>query len=121
MLNDNSEDVVGATNEDWAEVEICLVLLGLLLTLCYLAVAQTEAGKSVIASRTAEVEGTKIQYLTYGHGPAVILPHGYTQTSRMWRPIIPLLARKFNVIAPDLPIIAGSILVGGDVDYRQNA
>ena len=61
-----------------------------------------------IASRDATVDGVKLHYLTAGHGPAVILLHGYTQTSRMWRPIVPLLAEKFTVIAPDLPGIGDS-------------
>src|SRR5437870_9529709 len=61
-----------------------------------------------IVSRTAEVDGVQLNYLTAGHGPAVILLHGYTQTSRMWKPIIPLLASKFTVIAPDLPGIGDS-------------
>ena len=56
------------------------------------------APENGIASRDATVEGAKLHYLTAGHGPAVILLHGYTQTSRMWRPIIPLLAKKFTVI-----------------------
>src|SRR5438128_7135455 len=66
------------------------------------------APENEIASRDATVEGVKLHYLTAGHGPAVILLHGYTQTSRMWRPIIPLLAKKFTVIAPDLPGIGDS-------------
>jgi len=61
-----------------------------------------------IVSRTADIDGVKLHYLTAGRGPAVILLHGYTQTSRMWRPIIPLLAQKFSVIAPDLPGIGDS-------------
>jgi pimeloyl-ACP methyl ester carboxylesterase len=61
-----------------------------------------------IASRTANVDGVQLHYLTAGNGPAVLLLHGYTQTSRMWRPIIPLLAEKFTVIAPDLPGIGDS-------------
>jgi len=41
-----------------------------------------------------------------GHGSAtVILLHGFAETSRMWRPIIPSLAEKFTVIAPDLPAL----------------
>jgi YVTN family beta-propeller protein len=36
----------------------------------------------------------QLHYLTAGRGPALILLHGYTQTSRMWSPIIPLLAEK---------------------------
>jgi pimeloyl-ACP methyl ester carboxylesterase len=38
----------------------------------------------------------------------VILLHGYTQTSRMWRPLIPKLTGKFTVVAPDLPGIGES-------------
>src|SRR5438477_4186994 len=66
------------------------------------------APENEIASRAATVGGVKLHYLTAGHGPTVILLHGYTQTSRMWRPIIPLLAKKFTVIAPDLPGIGNS-------------
>jgi pimeloyl-ACP methyl ester carboxylesterase len=69
---------------------------------------ESEAGKSTIASRTAAAEGANLHYLTAGAGPTVILLHGYTQTSRMWIPIIPLLAERFTVIAPDLPGIGDS-------------
>ena len=65
-------------------------------------------GAPEIASRSAKVDDLELHYLTAGHGPAVILLHGYTQTSRMWRPIIPLLAERFTVITPDLPGIGDS-------------
>ena len=65
------------------------------------------------ASRFARIEGKKIHYLTAGQGRAVILLHGYTQTSRMWRPLIERLKEKFTVIAPDLPGI-------GDSDVPKN-
>ena len=74
-----------------------------------------------IASRSAEVDGVKLHYLTSGHGPAVILLHGYTQTSRMWRPIIPLLAEKFTVIAPDLPGIGDSEIPKDGLDMKMAA
>ncbi len=61
-----------------------------------------------IVSRTAKVDAVELHYLTAGRGPAVVLLHGYTQTSRMWRPIIPMLAQNFTVIAPDLPGIGDS-------------
>src|SRR5258705_13703044 len=61
-----------------------------------------------IATRTAVADGVKLQYLTAGHGPAILLLHGYAETSRMWRPLIPRLASSFTVIAPDLPGIGGS-------------
>jgi len=47
------------------------------------------------------VDEVKLHYLTAGNGPTVILIHGYAETSRMGKPIIPLLAQKFTVIAPD--------------------
>jgi pimeloyl-ACP methyl ester carboxylesterase len=74
-----------------------------------------------IASRYAIVEGVKLHYLTGGHGPAVILLHGYTQTSRMWTPIIPLLAKKFTVIAPDLPGIGDSEIPKNGLDMKTAA
>ncbi len=92
-----------------------LTQLVLLLTLT--ASAQT----STIASRFADVNGLKLHYLTSGHGPAVILLHGYAQNSRMWRPLMPLLADKFTVIAPDLPGIGDSEVPKGDVDMKSAA
>ncbi len=81
------------------------------------ASAQTEP----IASRTSRVNGVELHYLTAGRGPAVILLHGYTQTSRMWRPIIPLLAAKFTVIAPDLPGIGDSAIPADGLDMKNAA
>lgn len=51
----------------------------------------------------------------------MILLHGYTQTSRMWRPIIPLLAGKFTVIAPDLPGIGDSEIPKNGLDMKTAA
>jgi pimeloyl-ACP methyl ester carboxylesterase len=74
-----------------------------------------------IASHTVPIEGVKLHYLTAGHGPTLILLHGYTQTSRMWRPIIPPLAEKFTVIAPDLPGIGGSAIPKDGLDMKTAA
>jgi pimeloyl-ACP methyl ester carboxylesterase len=74
-----------------------------------------------IASQSAEVNGVKLHYLKTGRGPAVILLHGYTQTSRMWRPIMPLLAEKFTVIAPDLPGIGDSEIPKSGLDMKSAA
>jgi len=78
-------------------------------------------GQSAIQARDGLVDGVKLHYLTAGHGPVVILLHGYTQTSRMWRPIIPLLAQKFTVIAPDLPGIGDSDIPASGLDMKNAA
>jgi pimeloyl-ACP methyl ester carboxylesterase len=74
-----------------------------------------------IVSRTADIDGVKLHYLTAGHGPTVILLHGFAENSRMWRPIIPLLAEKFTVIAPDLPGIGDSGIPADKIDMETSA
>jgi pimeloyl-ACP methyl ester carboxylesterase len=83
--------------------------------------AKSSAQPEAIASRMLQVDGIKLHYLTAGHGPAVILLHGYTQTSRMWRPIIPRLAEKFTVLAPDLPGIGDSEIPKDGLDMKTAA
>ena len=84
-------------------------------------VAQTHSGAAAIESKFATVDGTRIHYLSAGHGPTVILLHGYTQTSRMWRPLIPKLTDKFTVIAPDLPGIGESDIPKDGLDMKTAA
>jgi magnesium chelatase accessory protein len=38
-----------------------------------------------------------------GHGPALLLLHGTGSGTHSWRRLLPLLAERFSVIAPDLP------------------
>ena len=54
---------------------------------------------------TASVNDTTIHYLTAGDrsNPAVVLLHGFTQTSHLWaKDVIPALAKRYFIIAPDL-------------------
>src|ERR1700736_3332620 len=74
-----------------------------------------------IDSGTAKIDNVELYYLTAGKGPAVILLHGYAETSRMWKPIIPLLAEKFTVIAPDLPGIGDSSIPTSKIDMITSA
>jgi pimeloyl-ACP methyl ester carboxylesterase len=80
-----------------------------------------ESSNKNMASRTVEIDGVQLHYITAGHGPTVILLHGYAETSRMWRPIIPLLAEKFTVIAPDLPGIGDSAIPANGLDMKTSA
>ena len=97
-------------------------ILFLVLFLCAFP-KNAEAAKPSenVASHTAVVDGLKIHYLTAGSGPTVILLHGYTQTSRMWRPLIPRLADKFTIIAPDLPGIGDSDIPKDGSDMKTAA
>src|SRR5262245_41738599 len=96
-------------------------LLALVVGASSPAKAQTDPGPSAIASRFAQVEGLKLHYLAAGKGPTVILLHGYAETSRMWRPLIPRLAGNFSVIAPDLPGIGDSDIPRDGLDMKTAA
>src|ERR1700730_14924593 len=97
------------------------VLLGFVFALAFHASAFCGAEPDGISSRKATIDNVEIHYLTAGQGPAVILLHGYAETSRMWRPIIPLLAKKFTVIAPDLPGIGDSAIPSDKIDMITSA
>jgi len=61
------------------------------------------ADAQTIESRFAEVNGLRMHYLIAGSGgSAVILLHGYAQSSHMWRPLMKALGKTHLVIAPDL-------------------
>ncbi len=60
--------------------------------------------KADIAPRChrTEVNGIRLFYRSAGEGPPVLLLHGFPETSYAWRKVIPLLAKDYTVIAPDL-------------------
>jgi pimeloyl-ACP methyl ester carboxylesterase len=52
--------------------------------------------------------GAVVHYVRGGKGEPVVLVHGFGETARMWRPLMPTLAKEYTVLAPDLPGLAGS-------------
>src|ERR1700694_838472 len=87
----------------------------------FLTTAPSQTANNTIASRSAEIDGAKLHYWTAGHGPPLILLHGYAETSLMWKPIIPALAKRFTVIAPDLPGIGDSDIPADGLDVKSAA
>jgi pimeloyl-ACP methyl ester carboxylesterase len=51
----------------------------------------------------AEVNGLSIAYARAGHGPVLVLLHGFLFDSRIWRPQLEGLSTHFTVIAWDAP------------------
>jgi pimeloyl-ACP methyl ester carboxylesterase len=58
-----------------------------------------------IAYRTADVDGLTVFYREAGPvgAPALVLLHGFPSASHQFRELIPLLADRFHIVAPDLP------------------
>ena len=48
------------------------------------------------------LHGHRVFYRSAGDGPVVVLVHGITSTSATWANVLPYLAERFTVIAPDL-------------------
>src|SRR6185312_895631 len=55
--------------------------------------------------QTVRVDGVNLFYREAGpaNAPVVLLLHGFPTSSHMYRNLIPLLADRYRVIAPDLP------------------
>jgi magnesium chelatase accessory protein len=54
-------------------------------------------------SRFVVAGGLRWHVQVTGEGPVVLLVHGTAASTHSWRDLAPLLARRFTVVAPDLP------------------
>ncbi|MES2194595.1 MAG: alpha/beta hydrolase [Pseudomonadota bacterium] len=69
------------------------------------SVSELRSTRRSISYRSVEVQGLDIFYREAGptHAPTVLLLHGFPSSSRMWEPLLPLLADRYHLIAPDYP------------------
>ncbi|HEY2210747.1 MAG TPA: alpha/beta fold hydrolase, partial [Bradyrhizobium sp.] len=60
---------------------------------------------TTVKYRTADVDGFKVFFREAGppDAPTLLLLHGFPSASHMFRDLIPLLADRFHLVAPDLP------------------
>jgi len=60
---------------------------------------------SQVRYKTAQIQGVSVFYREAGpaDAPAVLLLHGFGASSHMFRDLIPTLAKRYRVVAPDLP------------------
>jgi pimeloyl-ACP methyl ester carboxylesterase len=96
------------------------------LALCAAALTAPAAAFPVdfgpgFSTRSVIVDGCAVSLTVGGHGPAVVLLHGYAEDSRMWKPLAIALAPRFTVIAPDLPGIGNSCIPSSGIDMSQSA
>lgn len=74
-----------------------------------------------VEHHVARANGQRIHYVRAGEGDPVVLLHGFPQTWYMWRKIIPALAQRYTVIAPDLRGFGESSKPIGGYDKRTVA
>jgi pimeloyl-ACP methyl ester carboxylesterase len=92
---------------------LCFVVMAFALI-----AAQSPKG---ISEQVADVNGVKIAYKIAGHGPVVVLLHGFAETSHMWLPLFPELVKSHTVIAPDLRGAGGSARPPSGYDKKTMA
>lgn len=73
------------------------------------------------ASTNIEVNGTRMHYVRGGHGPGLILIHGFPENWAAYQAIMPRLAKRFTVVAVDLPGIGESAPANGGYDTANLA
>src|ERR687895_2670609 len=75
------------------------------------------------SSTTHEISlhGNRVTYRTGGDGPLLVLIHGITSPSASGEPLLPALAERFTVIAPDLLGHGQSDKPAGDYSLGSHA
>ncbi|UAL11847.1 alpha/beta fold hydrolase [Caulobacter segnis] len=96
-----------------------LLLIGLLAVTP--AAAQVPPFPAGFQTREITTNGVTIHVRSGGHGPAVVLLHGYGETGDMWAPMAADLARDHTVIVPDLRGLGLSSKPAGGFDKKTQA
>jgi pimeloyl-ACP methyl ester carboxylesterase len=65
-------------------------------------VVATPRVESLGSYEEIELHGHRVGYQAAGSGPLVVLLHGITSTSQAWREVMPRLAERYTVVAPDM-------------------
>ncbi|MEJ8815533.1 alpha/beta fold hydrolase [Variovorax ureilyticus] len=74
-----------------------------------------------IRSNYADLGDGLVHYLTAGKGEPLVLLHGIPQTSYEWRHVIPMLADRFQIVAPDLRGLGDSSRAASGFDKKTVA
>ena len=70
--------------------------------------------------RVLSANGVRLHCVVEGEGPLVLLLHGFPETSRAWRKQMSALAKRFQVVAPDLRGFGASDKPKGIAAYRTS-
>lgn len=95
------------------------LLIGLSMLTAVPAMAQVQPFPPAFHTQEIATNGTTIHVRVGGHGPAVIMLHGYGETGDMWAPLAADLMRDHTVIVPDLRGLGLSSKPAGGYDKKN--
>ncbi|MFD6532097.1 alpha/beta fold hydrolase [Streptomyces sp. NPDC060184] len=81
----------------------------------------TRSAAPLIPAGFTEHKAVGLDYVIGGHGPTLVLLHGYPETWYEWRALLPELSRHYTVIAPSLPGAGKSDAPAGGYDKKSMA
>jgi pimeloyl-ACP methyl ester carboxylesterase len=67
------------------------------------ATTTTPSAAPLVPAGFTEHKAAGLDYVIGGHGPTLVLLHGYPETWYEWRALLPELSQHYTVIAPSLP------------------
>jgi len=89
---------------------VTTIISALMLPIYSVSAAPDNSNTSItavtkISYHTADIDGVKVFYREAGakNAPTILLLHGFPTSSHMFRNLIPKLAGRYHVIAPDYP------------------
>jgi pimeloyl-ACP methyl ester carboxylesterase len=100
---------------------IALIAIALATFSASLAIAQPELPSNFKEQLVHSPAGADIFVRSGGTGPAVVLIHGYAETSDSWAPLAAELVKTYTVIVPDLRGIGRSSRPAGGYDKKTQA
>ncbi len=103
---------------------MCKFLLSILITITFIttAIAQVPPFPSDFHTQDIKIaDGVTIHVRVGGHGPAVVLIHGFADTGDMWAPLATDLSRDHTVVVPDLRGMGLSSHPTGGYDKKTQA
>lgn len=71
--------------------------------------------------RHLTIHGHEVAFCTAGDGPVVLLVHGMASSSATWKHVLPALAARYTVVAPDLPGHGASAKPRGEYSLGAHA
>jgi pimeloyl-ACP methyl ester carboxylesterase len=84
-------------------------------------ISATAAFDKTFTHHTVTVNGVRLHYVIGGKGDPVVLLHGFPETWRAWRKIMPALAEHYTVIVPDMRGLGNSSKPASGYDKKTVA